>query len=121
MPDEARIYRVCEETVAQLYRERDEYVLKYLPGTDAGDFVSLTMPVREEPGAGRAICTRFSAEPARRLLAPASSGRSSAAGSMAPTCRAGGSRWQRYRPRHRDAEGGKPGLSMEALQIDTRC
>ena len=36
-------------TVARLYRERDEYVLKYRPGTAAEDFVSLTMPVREEP------------------------------------------------------------------------
>lgn len=41
--------QVCEKTVAQLYRKRDEYVLKYLPGTDPGDFVSLTMPVREQP------------------------------------------------------------------------
>lgn len=35
--------------VAKLYRERDEYILKYLPGTELADFVSLTMPVREEP------------------------------------------------------------------------
>ena len=41
--------QVSGETVAQLYRERDEYVLKYLPGTDPADFVSLTMPVRDEP------------------------------------------------------------------------
>ncbi len=41
--------QVHGNTVAQLYRERDEYVLKYLPGTAPGDFVSLTMPVREEP------------------------------------------------------------------------
>ncbi|WP_237234759.1 HipA N-terminal domain-containing protein [Pseudomonas sp. TCU-HL1] len=33
----------------QLYRERDEYVLRYLPGTALEDFVSLAMPVREEP------------------------------------------------------------------------
>lgn len=37
------------KTVASLYRERDEYLLKYLPGTADTDFVSLTMPVREEP------------------------------------------------------------------------
>jgi serine/threonine-protein kinase HipA len=37
------------KTVASLYRERDEYVLKYLPGVAETDFVSLTMPVREEP------------------------------------------------------------------------
>lgn len=41
--------QVSGKTVAQLYRERDEYVLKYLPATDPADFVSLTMPVREEP------------------------------------------------------------------------
>ncbi len=41
--------QVSGKTVAQLYRERDEYVLKYLPGTDAADFISLTMPVRDEP------------------------------------------------------------------------
>lgn len=40
---------VSGKKTAQLYRERDEYVLKYLPGTDPADFVSLTMPVREEP------------------------------------------------------------------------
>lgn len=34
--------------VAQLYRESDEYALKYLPGTQETDFVSLTMPVRDE-------------------------------------------------------------------------
>lgn len=41
--------QVSGKTVAQLYRERDEYVLKYLTGTDPADFVSLTMPVRDEP------------------------------------------------------------------------
>ena len=40
---------VSARTVAKLYRERDEYVLKYLPGATAGDFVSLTLPVREDP------------------------------------------------------------------------
>lgn len=40
---------VREKKVASLYRERDEYVLKYLPDAQAADFVSLTMPVREEP------------------------------------------------------------------------
>jgi serine/threonine-protein kinase HipA len=34
--------------VAQLYRDADEYHLKYLPGTAETDFVSLTMPVRDE-------------------------------------------------------------------------
>ncbi len=40
---------VREKKVASLYRERDEYVLKYLPDAQETDFVSLTMPVREEP------------------------------------------------------------------------
>ena len=35
--------------VATLYRERDNYVLRYLPQATLDDFVSLTMPVREEP------------------------------------------------------------------------
>jgi hypothetical protein len=39
--------QVSGKTVAQLYRERDEYVLRYLPGTDTADFISLAMPVRE--------------------------------------------------------------------------
>ncbi|GAB3190403.1 type II toxin-antitoxin system HipA family toxin [Hydrogenophaga aquatica] len=41
--------QVSGKTVAQLYRERDEYVLKYLPSAGPADFVSLTMPVRQEP------------------------------------------------------------------------
>ena len=41
--------QVRGKTVAQLYRDRDEYLLNYLPGTEADDFVSLTMPVRELP------------------------------------------------------------------------
>lgn len=41
--------QVSGKTRAQLYRERDEYVLKYLPGSNPADFISLTMPVREEP------------------------------------------------------------------------
>lgn len=41
--------QVSGQTVAQLYRERDEYVLKYLPGATVADFISLTMPVRDEP------------------------------------------------------------------------
>lgn len=34
--------------VAQLYRDRDEYVLQYDAGAAPTDFVSLTMPVREQ-------------------------------------------------------------------------
>jgi serine/threonine-protein kinase HipA len=41
--------QVSGKTVAQLYRERDEYVMRYLPDTNLADFVSLTMPVRDEP------------------------------------------------------------------------
>lgn len=41
--------QISGKTVAQLYRERDEYVMKYLPDTDPADFVSLTMPVRDDP------------------------------------------------------------------------
>ena len=41
--------QVRGKTVAQLYRERDDYVMKYLPGTAETDFVSLAMPVRTEP------------------------------------------------------------------------
>lgn len=40
---------VRDKKVASLYRERDEYVLKYLLEAQEADFVSLTMPVREEP------------------------------------------------------------------------
>lgn len=40
--------RVRGKVVAKLYRERDEYVLSYLPETDQSEFVSLTMPVRAE-------------------------------------------------------------------------
>jgi serine/threonine-protein kinase HipA len=41
--------QVRASTVAKLYRDRDEYVLRYLPDTDSADFISLAMPVREEP------------------------------------------------------------------------
>lgn len=40
---------VSARHVAKLYRERDEYVLRYMPNTSASDFVSLALPVREEP------------------------------------------------------------------------
>jgi len=41
--------QVQGRNVAQLYRERDEYVLKYHVNAGPDDFVSLTMPVREAP------------------------------------------------------------------------
>jgi serine/threonine-protein kinase HipA len=41
--------QVRGKTVAQLYREQGDYLLKYLPGTPDEDFLSLAMPVREEP------------------------------------------------------------------------
>ncbi|GGK02678.1 type II toxin-antitoxin system HipA family toxin [Pseudomonas matsuisoli] len=40
---------VRSKQVAKLYRERDEYVLRYLPDAAPDDFVSLAMPVREQP------------------------------------------------------------------------
>jgi len=40
---------VMGRKVAQLYRDRDEYALKYEADAGPGDFVSLAMPVREEP------------------------------------------------------------------------
>ena len=36
---------VSGKHVAQLYRERDEYVLRYTADASAADFVSLAMPV----------------------------------------------------------------------------
>ncbi len=41
--------QVSGRTVAQLYRERDEYLLTYLTSATPADFVSLAMPVRDEP------------------------------------------------------------------------
>jgi len=40
--------QVRGKNVAKLYREGDEYLLKYLAGTPDTEFVSLAMPVREE-------------------------------------------------------------------------
>ncbi|MEM5293168.1 type II toxin-antitoxin system HipA family toxin [Burkholderia sp. JPY481] len=40
--------QVRGRNVATLFRERDDYVLKYNRDASAADFVSLTMPVREE-------------------------------------------------------------------------
>jgi len=41
--------QVKAKNVAQLYRERDEYMLTYTAAAMPEDFVSLTMPVRDEP------------------------------------------------------------------------
>lgn len=41
--------QVRGKTIAQLYREQGDYLLKYLAEATNEDFVSLTMPVREEP------------------------------------------------------------------------
>ena len=41
--------QVRGKPAAVLYRERDTYALRYLPQATPTDFVSLTMPVREEP------------------------------------------------------------------------
>ncbi len=40
--------QVLGKNVATLFRERDDYVLKYNANATAADFVSLTMPVRDE-------------------------------------------------------------------------
>jgi serine/threonine-protein kinase HipA len=40
--------QVLGKNVATLFRERDDYVLKYNRDASAADFISLTMPVREE-------------------------------------------------------------------------
>lgn len=40
--------RVRGRTVASLFREGSDYVLRYVPQTPAADFVSLTMPVRHD-------------------------------------------------------------------------
>ncbi|SMG06492.1 type II toxin-antitoxin system HipA family toxin [Paraburkholderia susongensis] len=40
--------QVLGKNVATLFRERDDYVLRYNRDASAADFVSLTMPVREE-------------------------------------------------------------------------
>ncbi len=58
---------VGTRTVATLYRERDEYVLRYLPEAAAADFVSLTMPVREQPWKWPQTCTRRSQQSRRYL------------------------------------------------------
>jgi serine/threonine-protein kinase HipA len=39
--------QVLGKKVATLFRDRDEYVLQYLPETKSHEFISLTMPVRE--------------------------------------------------------------------------
>src|ERR1700759_1572360 len=40
--------QVLGKNIATLFREREDYVLKYNGDVTANDFVSLTMPVREE-------------------------------------------------------------------------
>lgn len=40
---------VLERLVARLFRERDQYVLQYVPGVASADFVSVTMPVQASP------------------------------------------------------------------------
>lgn len=43
--------RIKGKTVAQLYKERDEYLLAYTEDASPDDFVSLAMPVRRTPWA----------------------------------------------------------------------
>lgn len=40
--------QVQGRNVAQLFRERDEYVLQYTAQAASSDFISLAMPVREQ-------------------------------------------------------------------------
>ena len=40
---------VQDRLVGHLFRERDQYVLQYLPGTATADFAGLTMPVQASP------------------------------------------------------------------------
>ncbi|HDO7716585.1 TPA: HipA N-terminal domain-containing protein, partial [Yersinia enterocolitica] len=39
--------QISGQNVAKLFRERDEYLLQYLPGISENNFISLTMPVRD--------------------------------------------------------------------------
>uniref|UniRef100_UPI0021BD1EF2 HipA N-terminal domain-containing protein n=1 Tax=Yersinia mollaretii TaxID=33060 RepID=UPI0021BD1EF2 len=39
--------QISGKNVAKLFRERDEYLLQYLPGISENNFISLTMPVRD--------------------------------------------------------------------------
>lgn len=111
--------QVSGKTVAQLYRERDEYVLKYLPGSDAADFISLTMPVRDEPWRWPRDLHPFFRQnlPEGYLLniireefGPLLDGTD-----LSLLAVVGGSGIGRVTV---TPEGGKPGVEMEPLQID---
>lgn len=111
--------QVSGKTVAQLYRERDEYLLKYLPGTDAADFISLTMPVRDEPWRWPRDLHPFFRQnlPEGYLLniireefGPLLDGTD-----LSLLAVVGGSGIGRVTV---TPEGGKPGVEMEPLQID---
>ncbi|MFQ6249364.1 type II toxin-antitoxin system HipA family toxin [Yersinia enterocolitica] len=39
--------QISGQNVAKLFRERDEYLLQYLPGISENNFISLAMPVRD--------------------------------------------------------------------------
>lgn len=111
--------QVSGKTVAQLYRERDEYVLSYLPDTDQADFVSLTMPVRDEPWRWPRDLHPFFRQnlPEGYLLniireefGPLLDGTD-----LSLLAVVGGTGIGRVTV---TPEGGKPGLEMEPLQID---
>lgn len=111
--------QVSGKTVAQLYRERDEYVLKYLPGADVADFISLTMPMRDEPWRWPRDLHPFFRQnlPEGYLLniireefGPLLDGTD-----LSLLAVVGGSGIGRVTV---TPEGGKPGVEMEPLQID---
>lgn len=79
--------RVSSRLVAKLYRERDEYVLKYLPGTAPEDLVSLTRPAREEAWRWPRDLFLFFGRTCPRGICWALSAKSLGRCSMAPTCR----------------------------------
>lgn len=111
--------QVSGKTVAQLFRERDEYVLKYLPGADTADFISLTMPVRDEPWRWPRDLHPFFRQnlPEGYLLniireefGPVLDGTD-----LSLLAVVGGTSIGRVTV---TPEGGKPGIEMEPLQID---
>jgi serine/threonine-protein kinase HipA len=112
--------QVSARTVAQLYRERDEYVLKYLPGTDTGAFVSLTMPVREEPWRWPRDLHPFFRQnlPEGYLLSIIREefGRWLDGTDLSLLAVVGGSGIGRVTV---TPQGGRPGMEMEPLQIET--
>jgi len=112
--------QVSGRTVAQLYRERDEDVLKYLRDTDVADFVSLTMPVRDEawrwprdlhPFFRQNLPEGYLLNIIREEFGPLLDGTD-----LSLLAVVGGTGIGRVTV---TPEGGKPGLEMAPLQIDS--